>query len=294
MRVLVVYNPTAGRRRLDRLRRFLDVLRSHGVEVLVSPTRHAGHAPELVRAAAGEGFTHVIAAGGDGTIGEVAAGLMDWPFVERPILGILPLGTANVLAHEIGVAFRPDRNAASLLAGRVAMLHPGLLQAGGQTRLFLQMAGVGFDAQVVHRLSLPLKRRIGRSAYAVQSCREVGRYPFPLLDVTLDGQRHAAFGVIVSKGRYYGGRYTIAPDATPHAPGFTVTLLDRGGAVFATKAALALLADRAGALGGTRRIRAQRIEVASSMPVPVQCDGDPAGHTPAVMTAAMESLRVIV
>ena len=96
--MLIVFNPTAGRRRPGLLWKVIDVLSMHGMRLEIVETRFPGHAESLARDAVRAGTRTVIAAGGDGTIAEVATGLVG----SDVMLGIIPLGTANVLAHELG------------------------------------------------------------------------------------------------------------------------------------------------------------------------------------------------
>ncbi len=116
------------------------------------------HAETLARSAAEAGARMVVAAGGDGTIAEVASGLIG----SDVKLGIIPLGTANVLARELSIPFAPQAIAAALAFGRTRPIWPGLVVGPGSSRVFVQMVGVGFDAHVVHHLSPRLKRACGR------------------------------------------------------------------------------------------------------------------------------------
>ncbi|MBV9116333.1 MAG: diacylglycerol kinase family lipid kinase, partial [Acetobacteraceae bacterium] len=223
--MVIVFNPAAGRRRAHLLWRVLDPLIASGVRLEIVETTRRGDARVLARDAAAKGARLVVAAGGDGTIAEVSNGLIG----TDAALGVIPLGTANVLAHEIGLPFLPTAIAAALAFGRTRLLWPGVAQGPNEARLFVQMLGAGFDAQVVHRLPLPLKRLFGRSAYALQTARELIRYRFPPIHLRVDGQEHRAGSVIVSKGRLYGGRYLLAPEALAHEPGFSVVLFERSG-----------------------------------------------------------------
>ena len=90
------------------------------------------------------------------------------------------------------------------------------------------MLGAGLDAQVVHRLPLPLKRLLGRGAYVLQTIGEAVRYPYRPLRVRIDGAERTAASVVVCKGRLYGGPFLLAPGASPAAPGFTVALFGAG------------------------------------------------------------------
>ena len=119
--------------------RVLDLLMASGVRLDLAETTHAGHAIELARDAARAGADLVVAAGGDGTIAEVANGLMGG----TSRLGVIPLGTANVLAHELRLPFAPAAIAASLAFCRTRPLWPGLARLAEGERLFVQMLGVG-------------------------------------------------------------------------------------------------------------------------------------------------------
>ena len=287
--MLIIYNPAAGRRRAQLLWRVLDVMSGSGVKLELAETRHAGHAIELARDAAGRGVRLIVAAGGDGTIADVANGLAG----SDCRLGIIPLGTANVLAHELGLPFAPAAVAAALAFGRTQPLWPGVAHFGNESRVFVQMVGAGFDAQVVHRLSLRLKRAIGRGAYVAQSLREMARYPFAPIRLRIDGRCVEAGSVVVSKGRFYAGTYTLAPGATPTEPGFTVALFTAAGPLAAMMYGAALPLDLIARMPGLRLVRASHVEIETA-DVPAQADGDAAGHTPLTVTDAAGPIRVVV
>jgi diacylglycerol kinase (ATP) len=290
--VLIVFNPAAGAGRRRRLARAMSRLVAHGLHPQLAETRGAGHAEILAREAAGRGVGVVVAAGGDGTIAEVASGLAG----STARLGVLPFGTANVLARELGVPRSPEGAAEVVAAGRVAMLHPGIARfADGRTRLFVQMLGAGFDAAVVANLDLGLKRRFGRAAYVRQSLHELSRYRFPAITATVDGVAGiAASSVIVTKGRLYAGRYRIAPDANPAAPGFQVVAFRHPGAWHAALAGLALPLGLVPRLPGVEIVAARRVTLVAAAPVPVQCDGDPAGSLPVSVEDAAAPLALLL
>ncbi len=293
--MLIIYNPAAGRRRAQLLWRVLDVMSSSGAKLELVETHHAGHATDLARDAASRGVQLIVAAGGDGTIADVANGLIG----SDSRLGIIPLGTANVLAHELGLPFAPAAVAATLAFGRTQPLWPGVAQSTGvarsegRRRVFVQMVGAGFDAQVVHRLSLGLKRAVGRGAYVAQSLRELTRYKFAPIKLRIDGSCVEAGSVVVAKGRFYAGCYTLAPDATPTAPGFTVALFTAGGPWAAMMYGAALPLDLIARMPGLRLVRARHVEI-ESVDVPTQADGDPAGRAPLTVTDAEGPIRVVV
>jgi diacylglycerol kinase (ATP) len=271
--MVIVFNPVAGRRRAHLLWRVLDVLVANGVRLDLAETHRRGHAEILAREAVEHGAEMVVAAGGDGTIAEVANGLMG----SGARLGVIPLGTANVLAHELGLPFSPKAVAAALAFGRTTMLWPGIASSAQGDRLFVQMLGIGFDAHVVHRVSFPMKKLFGKGAYVLRSIAELTRYTYPQIRVRLDHVETQAASVIVSKGRLYGGRFRLAADAVPGAPGFSVMLFDRGGPWAATMYGAALPLNFLGRAPGVRQVRANRVDFLSNEPVPAQTDGDAAG-----------------
>ena len=288
--MIVIFNPAAGRRRASALWRVLDLLSASGVRLELAETQHAGHATILAREAAAAGVSLVVAAGGDGTIAEVANGLAGSP----ARMGVIPLGTANVLAHELHLPFAPRAVAAALAFGRTRTLWPGIASGPGMERLFVQMLGVGLDAQVVHELSLPLKRAIGKGAYVVQTVRELVRYPYPMLRVRLDGVEVEAASVIVTKGRLYAGRFTLAPDADATRPGFTVALFGHNGPFAAMMYGAALPMNLIAHAPGLILRDATTVEILGNGSVPAQADGDPAGNTPISVRDAASAIEVVV
>jgi YegS/Rv2252/BmrU family lipid kinase len=288
--MIVIFNPTAGRRRARLLWRVLDTLSANGVRVQLAETRYAGHAAALARAAAADGVRLIVAAGGDGTIAEVAGGING----SGAALGVIPLGTANVLAREMALPFAVPAIAAALAFGRTRTLWPGVATGAAGDRLFVQMLGVGLDAQVVHRLPLGLKRAFGRNAYVAQTLREMVRYRYRPIRIRIDGKVAEAGSVVISKGTLYAGQYLLAPGARPGEPGFTVALFGRSGpgAVLMYGAALTMnLLPRA---PGMTLLRAREVEICEGESVLAQADGDPAGQAPMTVRDAARPIEVVV
>ncbi len=287
--MLVIYNPAAGQSRAGRLWRVLDILQTSGVRVQLAETRHAGHATELACMAAQENRRLVVAAGGDGTIAEVANGLAG----SDTKLGVIPLGTANVLARELKLPLSPHAVAAALAFGRTRALWPGIASGAGPDRLFVQMLGVGLDAQVVHCLPLRLKRALGRNAYVLQAMREILRYKFSPIRLLVDGKATEAGSVIVTKGRLYAGQYLLAPGARSGEPGFSVALFDHCGPWSALMYGAALPLNLLPNAPGLRLLRASHVEILGPGEVMAQADGDPAGAVPVKIRDAAGPLRIV-
>ncbi len=287
---VIVFNPAAGRRRAQLLWRVLDVMVANGMRLEIAETTRPGHAEHLARCAAESGAPMVVAAGGDGTIAEVANGLMG----SAAKLGVIPLGTANVLARELSLPFAPRPVAAALAFGRTRPLWPGIVLGPNGARLFVQMLGVGFDAHVVQHVSPRLKRVIGHAAYVVQTLRELPRYRFPPVRLLVDGAELQAGSVIVTKGCLYAGRYRLAPEARPGEPGFSVVLFEHAGPYAAMLYGAALPLDMLPRAPGIRRLRASDIQIVGNEKIPAQADGDVAGFTPLTVTDAPGPIQVVV
>jgi YegS/Rv2252/BmrU family lipid kinase len=287
--VIVIFNPAAGQRRSGRLWRVLDILSNNGIQVRLEETRYAGHAQILAREAAHKPDQLIVAAGGDGTIAEVANGLAG----SSARLGVIPLGTANVLARELNLPLAPQAVAAALAFGRTRTLWPGVARGAGPERVFVQMLGVGLDAQVVHRLPGALKRALGRGAYVLQTLREMARYDYAPIRLRIDGQYAEAGSVIVSKGTLYAGQYMLAPGANSGERGFSVALFEHSGPWSALMYGAALPLNLLPNAPGLRLVRASHVEILGNGQVPAQADGDPAGEVPITVVDAQSPIQIV-
>ena len=171
--VLLIRNPIAGRRRRGLVDAVVRQVRAEGWTVDLVDTEAVGDARRLAETCDATRYAVIAVAGGDGTINEVVNGL-----ARRgeggPALAIVPLGTANVLAHELGLSFKATAIAQTMVAGRALLVRPGEACNGGAPRCFSLMAGAGFDAKVVAGVTALLKRRFGRGAYVWRSISRPG------------------------------------------------------------------------------------------------------------------------
>jgi YegS/Rv2252/BmrU family lipid kinase len=288
-RVLVIYNPAAGQWRKRRLQTTLAALKGLGCTVHLFATQKAGDAQTRAATLTSEDCDVVVAAGGDGTINEVANGLANAPGSVPP-LAIIPLGTANVLAQEIGLRGNP-RAVARAIAGRGRMtVHLG--EANG--RYFVMMAGVGFDAHVVANVDLALKRRTGKIAYVVETLVQGLRYGFPRCRVTVDGQAHDACSVVVCNGRHYGGPFVAAPKASLAEPAFEVCLLEKGGYRHVLRYGAALVMGRLSSLPDVKILTGSTLKIEGEAGLPVQGDGDIIAQLPVEIRVADRTLELVV
>lgn len=267
--LFVVYNPIAGRHK-TRFRRTLRYLARHGCLITVRETSGRGDAERFARDAIGEGYDAIVVAGGDGTINEVANALAG----SGETLAIIPLGTANVLANEIGLDMRPDRVASVIAHGPRRHVHLGRVDG----RRFLLMAGFGFDARVVESVKPGLKRLLSKGAYVHEAVCELFRKRDARFEVVVDGVKSTASSVIVANGRYYAGRYSVAPAARLADPQLYVCLQRRGGAFSALKYSIAMVLGLVHRLPDVDVLPAESIGVYGPEEQPVQADGDIVGH----------------
>src|SRR5260221_3208401 len=195
--VLLIRNPIAGRRRRGLVDAVMRQVRAEGWTVDLVDTEAMGDARRLAETCDATRYAVVAVAGGDGTINEVVNGLAQRG-EGAPALAIVPLGTANVLARELGLSFKAAAIARTMVSGRALLVRPGEACNGGAPRCFSLMAGAGFDAKVVAGVSALLKRRFGRGAYVWRSMIEARRYRPVRYAVQIDGVRYQAASGIVT------------------------------------------------------------------------------------------------
>ncbi len=290
-RLLIVYNPTAGRRGRRRMEAVLAALRARGCRLDLRETTAPGDAAAWARTAAARNVDLLVVAGGDGTINEAVNGLVGRSADEEaPPMALLPLGTANALAAEIGLDPEPERIALTIAQGRPVPVTLGR----ANDRLFTMMVGAGFDAHVVEAVSLGLKRLIGKGAYVWESARALVRFAFPGYRVTLDGAVHDAASVIVAKGRFYGGRFVCAPQARLTEPIFQVCLFKRPGAWNALRYAAALGLGTLDRLPDYSVVPAREVLIEGPEGDPVQGDGDVIARLPVRVRLVPEALRLVM
>lgn len=286
--MLVIYNPAAGQWRKRKLQTTLAALKGLGCAVTLFATGKAGDAQERALTLTAEEFDVVVAAGGDGTINEVANGLANAQGAVPP-LAIIPLGTANVLAQEIGLKLSSRKIAAAILGGHRISVYPG--RANG--RHFLMMGGVGFDADVVAHVDPALKRRTGRFAYLVEVLHQSWRHRFETCSGEIDGVPFETRWVVVCNGRHYGGPFVAAPKARLTEPGFSVCLL--GGSRFdIPRYGAALALGRLSRQHDVRILPAHRVRIDGPIGHKVQGDGDIIGCLPVEIVAAERSIELVV
>lgn len=294
MRICVIANPAA--RGVRRWRQHLEgrVAASGTVQW----TRVAGEGRVLAAQAVEEGVEVIVAAGGDGTVHEVLNGIGEVPDgFERVRLGVLPMGTANVWARELGLRRSGLRAWDRVVAGRERRWDLGWTEwdgpGGRQRRYFVQMGGAGLDARAIERVNPRWKARLGPWAYVWAGWRAV----WAGVDrVRWEGGAACLEGglVLVGNGRLYGGRFVLFPEARPDDGVLDVCVFPR---VTPWRVVLCgpwlLLRGRVPEWMVVRR-RATGFRLAAEAPVPFELDGEWVGRTPVEFGVIPRGLRVAV
>ncbi len=275
------------------MQRAIRLLVKRGIAVESVPTRGSGTATGIAREAVERGADLILVAGGDGTINEVVNGMVH---SEVP-LGILPGGTANVLATELGIG-KTMEQAAEALAGCVARrVALGLIStcSAGASRHFLMMAGVGLDAEIIYDLNLGLKAKLGKAAYWIGGFRKLGQ-SLPGFTVKVEGREIRAGFALVGRVRNYGGDLEIAPTISLLEDEFEVVLFEGENSFRYLKYMLGAVTGCLQGMRGVTILRARK--AAFSAPtdprIHVQVDGEYAGKLPAKVEIVPRALTLLM
>lgn len=283
-RITIVFNPTAGRSRRDKLNAVISELEDLGCSVDLIETGAPGHAEEIAQQINVQDVDVLAAAGGDGTINEIVNGLKG----KAVTLAVVPLGTANVLADEVGLGRKAKRVAEAIAFGVVRPIRVGT--ANG--RRFVMMAGAGFDAEVVDGVRLDLKKVIGPLAYVWEMVRQVFVYGWEGCRVEIDGQTYNVVSAIVCNGRSYGGPFVAAPQASLEEDHFQVVMFTRSGWFNVLRYGVALVTGRLSKLPDVRIVPGQSVVIHGGAGAPVQADGDILTRLPAHIEVDAEPVRL--
>ena len=271
-------------------------LRRRGLPCQVRATAGPGHGRELAAESA-EGSRTVVAVGGDGTVNEVVCGLAG---TDTP-LTVLPTGTANVLAHELGIGKHVSATVNTLCRGKPRRMDLGRVithpQQSRTREHFVCLASCGFDAAVTRAMQQYRGgKNITYAHYVPIALKAFCDYTYPELSVMLDGRPwpRKAYHVLISNTRSYGGPFRIATHAEFDDGLFDVVLLEKGGPFWLSAYAAALIVRAHLLLPGVKMVRAKTVRVTSECPAPCQLDGDFVGHTPLAVEIAPAALVVLV
>ena len=274
-RCLVIRNPAARHQLPEaRLHGVLAIARAAGWSVEVTQTEHAGAGIELARDAVARGVDVIAVNGGDGSLNEVINGVAG----SNAAVGVIPGGTANVWAGETQISLDPVQAMRDVVEGDRRRIDLG--RAGG--RYFLLMAGAGFDAQVMPRVTPQLKKRLGAAAYVLGGVRTVFGAKHVSARIRIDGgatQELPLYWMIAGNTRSYGGLVDIMSWGVADDGMLDVGVMRRGGPMQVLFAGARLFTRRHRGSPNIDFMRVRSFEI-ETPGIPVQLDGDPAGETP--------------
>ncbi len=295
-RTLVLVNPAAGQEDPVRLRRRLGgAFAARGARFDMVETGYPGHATELAREAATLGYRACCVVGGDGTLAEVATGLAR----TSCLLGLVPQGTGNQVAQNLGIPRSLERAVETVVHGRPTPLDLGLV---GE-RAFALVVGAGYDAAVMAAATRPLKERFGFAAYIIASLREAVNVTPAEFQIVADGREltvRAASVLLANMAELFAPYLRFRIPLAPHrGPTWRDGLLDvvvLAPGSLAGFAAVLWRAARRQFDGDDRLIhlQAEEVRIVSDPPVAVQIDGDADGFTPVFARTLHDGVRILV
>jgi diacylglycerol kinase (ATP) len=292
-KAILISNPKTGRydSRRSTPQEISNYLRNCGIDVELILTSGPGDASKIASRVANNGQADVIVAGGDGTINEAIQGIAG----SNVRLAIIPRGTGNVLARELGLPFDPQQAAAVVARGRSRKIHFGAAIDPRQntTRYFVLMAGVGLDASVVTGVQPSLKKRFGKAAFVLSGLSHLADWRPHTFTLEVNGKRYNATFAGIGNAASYGGALAITPGARIDQPEFEICIIE-------TASRLRYLRLLSKVMGrglaeseeGVQILHATKVEAFGT--APVQVDGEVIGELPMSFEIAPFSLEVIV
>jgi diacylglycerol kinase (ATP) len=280
---VIILNPAAHSDRANRWRAHVEGLAR---DCMVCATSAPGEAETLARHAVEEGFEKIVAAGGDGTINEVVNGLAG----SSAKLGLLPMGTVNVFAMELGLPSHSIDLCWDIIQGE----HTRLIDLpSANDKYFVQLAGVGLDAQIVKETSANLKRNFGPLSYLISAAQVATRRPPRRgIDSEDTSVREGSF-VLVGNGRRYGGPFPFFKHAVIDDGLLDVVVFKQLGYLEIIKYLQDVFFSSAIRLPEVEYFQTRRLRVTSEQEVPVELDGEIAGVCPVEFQMREKTLRVL-
>ena len=280
---VIILNPAARGERANRWRARVDAL-AEGC--MICETSQPGEAASMARQAVAEGFKKIVAAGGDGTINEVVNGLAG----STAALGLLPIGTVNVFAMELGLPSHNLELCWDIIRGE----HTRLVDLpSANEKYFVQLAGVGLDAQVVKETSANLKRNFGPLSYLISAAQIATRQPPRLRIESQDTAVEEGSFVLVGNGRRYGGPFPFFKQAVLDDGLLDVVIFKQFGYLEIIRYLQDVFFSSEIKLPEVEYFQTRRLRVTSEQDVPVELDGELVGSCPVEFQMRERSLRVL-
>ncbi|HEY5744162.1 MAG TPA: diacylglycerol kinase family protein [Terrimicrobiaceae bacterium] len=285
-KILVILNPVARSERANSLREKIASL-SH--QIKLRNTSSPGDARALAARAVTQGYETIVAAGGDGTINEVVNGIAGAGAHVR--FGILPIGTMNVFASELGI---PQNN----LVKAWRVIEEGFCRLVDLPRAneeyFVQLAGAGLDAEVVRQTTPDFKKVLGPMSYLLTLAQVAARQPPKIRIEPVDGIPREGSFALVGNGRFYGGPFVLFKDARLDDGLLDVLVFKNQSHWDLIRYFQAIIFGSHPALPDVEYFQSRGLRLTSPEPVPVEIDGELTGTLPYEFGFSVGKLRVLV
>ncbi|MFQ3577489.1 MAG: diacylglycerol kinase family protein [Verrucomicrobiia bacterium] len=281
--VFVIHNPAAKGHKSARL---ADEIRRLSPRIVLRSSDQPDGARKLAEHAVREGFHTIVAAGGDGTINEVVNGIAD----SKVRFGLLPSGTMNVFASELGLPSGLADCWEIIEYGATRRVDLGM--ANGH--YFVQLAGIGLDAQIVQQTDPETKRTLGPLSYIMSAAVVAARTP-PRLVAEAEGRGEVEGSfILIGNGRFYGGPFVLFQDAKIDDGLLDVLVFHSLGYFDILRYLTEVLVGKHTEMGEVDYFQTRCISVVREEGVPFEVDGELAGAVPVTFSAAPLQLEVLV
>ncbi len=293
--IALIFNPAARGDKAVRFRKWLGQLPA---DVALLETFAPGSATGLARKAVKDGFRTVVASGGDGTVNEVVNGFDKvCDGLGQAQLGILPLGTMNVFARELGIPLPARRAWETIRHGLTRTVDLPLARVqtddGQAERCFVQMAGAGLDGDAVGGVNIALKKKIGPLAYLFSTLAALKAKP-PRLTATWDGGSAEGEWMCVGNGRFFGGPVVLFPGAKLNDSRLDLCVFPRINPGSVSRGVTSMALGQIGDWPGAEHHRVSELTIDGPTEARVQADGEFIGTLPLTVTLRPRALKVLV
>lgn len=287
-RCFLIVNPTSGHYSEQGLNRVRERLQGAGFAADLLMTRRAEDAPLFAeQICRSHDRPLIVAGGGDGTINGVINGVIPG----KATLAVLPLGTSNVLARELGIRSVDDA-VDRIVAGRTKPLPVGLVEGEDIRRHFFLMVGIGLDGQVVEGVRLHEKRYFKEGAYLLSGVRSLLRWDRGRLGLKAGDLEKVCHSAVICNAAKYAGDFVLAREADLFAPGFATVCIEGGGRLGYIRIMLRLFAGMDAVGSGVSQFKSDAVTITGRKPV--QVDGDFVGYSPVVIHSVSDFIRIVV
>lgn len=268
-KILVILNPAARSEKASAMREKILAL---SPRITVWMTQSPGDARLLAQRSVQQGFETVVAAGGDGTVNEVVNGLGE----AEVDFGILPVGTMNVFATELGISQNLLKAWEVIEAGNRRLID----LAKANDEYFVQLGGIGLDAEVVQSTTPDSKKALGPLSYLITLAQVAARKPPELLIEPVDGPSRKGRFVLVGNGRLYGGPFVLFKDARIDDGLLDVLVFENQSHWDIIRYVQAIAFGNHSELPDVQYFQTRGLRLSCEEYVPVELDGELCGHLP--------------